>query len=471
MVAVLALAFQGTRPLWDPDEGRFTSVALEMLATGNVWLPALNDAQVHLTKPPLTYWALAASLHSFGTNTWAARLPNSLALIASAFAVLLLAGRFVPRRPWLGVFVFGTSLLPLLASNVITTDTWLLLFETVAMAAFLRGQREPRWVLVAWLALALGFMTKGPPVFIPLLVLAVWFARRERAAWLFPWQGLALFAVVGLSWFAWLLYRQPELWSYFLGYEFYGRIFTDVHDRHPQWYGAIKVYAPILLLATLPWVARGGWWRILPALPRPSFWRELANRDPDRAFLLLWFLLPLAIFALAQSRLFLYVLPLSVPLALLIARSLDGAFPIALPTRWRVGLALWVLAVFAIKAATTQLTSHKDAQALAEVVRREAPAADRVLFANTPARYGLRFYLGVPVEQVGQPHESAARARGAAERDLCTVIALHPRAAVFTSGTLLGKSAEPHPPPPCSGWRFWSKEPSGGLWFAVRSSS
>ncbi|MBZ0090134.1 MAG: hypothetical protein K8H90_07130, partial [Thermoanaerobaculia bacterium] len=73
-----ALAFQGSRGIWDPDEGRYTAVALNMLRSGDWFTPTLSHGVPHFSKPPLTYWALASSIGLFGRNEWAARLPNAL---------------------------------------------------------------------------------------------------------------------------------------------------------------------------------------------------------------------------------------------------------------------------------------------------------------------------------------------------------------------------------------------------------
>src|SRR5512141_2022171 len=72
------LPFLGLRPLWLPDEARYTEVAREMLTTGDWLTPQLNG-HPHLTKPPLTYWAIAGSMAVWGQNEFAARLPNALA--------------------------------------------------------------------------------------------------------------------------------------------------------------------------------------------------------------------------------------------------------------------------------------------------------------------------------------------------------------------------------------------------------
>src|SRR6266568_2181971 len=68
----------GTRSLNEPDEGRYSEIAREMIERNDWLVPHLWYAP-HLDKPPLTYWAVALSMCLFGQNEWAARLPLALA--------------------------------------------------------------------------------------------------------------------------------------------------------------------------------------------------------------------------------------------------------------------------------------------------------------------------------------------------------------------------------------------------------
>ena len=59
LALVLALLLPGLRGIWDPDEGRYTNVALHMLASGDWLTPHRSEEVAHWTKPPLVYWAIA----------------------------------------------------------------------------------------------------------------------------------------------------------------------------------------------------------------------------------------------------------------------------------------------------------------------------------------------------------------------------------------------------------------------------
>ncbi len=76
LLALWLMATLGLRPLLLPDEGRYASVALEMLH-GDGWLPTLNGLPF-FHKPPLFYWVDMAAMHLFGVGPFSARVGSLL---------------------------------------------------------------------------------------------------------------------------------------------------------------------------------------------------------------------------------------------------------------------------------------------------------------------------------------------------------------------------------------------------------
>lgn len=436
-----ALAFQGARGIWDPDEGRYTAAALEMIRLDNYRDVFLHHEIPHFTKPPLTYWLLAGSFRAFGTREWAARLPGALAFWGAALLLLALGERLVPRAPWAPAAIYATSLLPASAANIVTTDTILAFFELLAVWAFLRSRwaasvwSERAWIVALWAALGLAFLTKGPPGLLPLLpiALATWIRQGwPRALALVSGTGLLAFGLVGLGWYLVEVRTHPGLLAYFIGEEFVERVATGAHDRHAQWYGALRVYLPALGLGLLPWV-RPAWWALRSAVrgtrPRPH-----PPLEGARLFPLLWFAVPLAVFFLARSRLPLYVLPLFAPLSILLAQAAFGArdleeHPGRLARRRReiaATAAVAAVVLLGIRLAAGTFDTPRDARALAGAIRRDVPAGfGEVVRPGEPTRFGLVFYLGVEVEPVrlGPADDPPGRYAGPASHALETELA------------------------------------------------
>lgn len=421
------------RPLLDPDEGRYSAVALNMIASGDYLQPRLNDVHVHLTKPPATYWAIAASVQLFGVHDWAIRLPNWIAFLLTVLLVKALATRLVASAPWLATYTYMTCLVPAVAMLNVNTDTLLTLALTLLVYCYVRGWAagtplaRDLWRYAMWLAFGLGVLVKGPAALVPLIAITAfeWSSPADNRLGIFRPGPMLLGALVGAIWHVWLIIGNPELIRYFVGYEFLDRVYSDVHDRHAGWTGAFTVYGPVLALALLPF--SDVLLRNLRRLPSP--WKALATYSalpPAPRLLLCWTLIPLLLFALAQSRLYAYILPTMVPLALLLAR-LIAEHSAGLP-RWRViGHALLLIGL--LYWAST-LEFRRDGGALAAAIRSALPddlQPHRALFIDTSARYSQTRYLGIAVEEV-----STAGARLYGRHQLRT-----PTEACSTTGTTL----------------------------------
>jgi hypothetical protein len=189
------------------------------------------------------------------------------------------------------------------------------------------------------------------------------------------------------------------LLQYFLGAEVLGRMATDQFGRNGDWYGWAVVYVPTLLLGALPWSATlARWMRTLPAKARR--WRVGTERlaDAEELLLSLWVIVPLLVFCVARSRLPLYLLPLFVPIALLIARQWQFERR-ALPSlRWMI---VTVAGLTAIRVLMIVWPAPQNAAAWsAEIQGRSADPVTEVVFINDMARYGLKLHLGAEVERV-----------------------------------------------------------------------
>jgi 4-amino-4-deoxy-L-arabinose transferase-like glycosyltransferase len=297
-------------------------------------------------------------------------------------------------------------LFPIGAAHLITTDYVLAACETLAMWAFVEARfgdrdRASRWIAAMWAGFGLAFLAKGPPGLLPLLAVFAFDAAtpgrvRPRAL---QWQGLLLFVLIALPWYAIVMQRNPGLMGYFLGNEVVGRVATNEFGRHGQWYGWITIYIPTLLVGTLPWTpALFRWLRQLPTAAHAWRTRDGRSEDPAQLLLACWLVLPLLVFCVSRSRLPLYILPLFVPLAVLAARQRcrEGR---PLP-RWRWLLA-WMFGAFALQLAAARWPTHKDASAWTHAIHLRVPGPiTQVDFVDDMARYGLHLHLGVDVEKL-----------------------------------------------------------------------
>jgi 4-amino-4-deoxy-L-arabinose transferase-like glycosyltransferase len=409
-----SLAFSGSRGIWDPDEGRYINVALEMIKSGDWWTPRLNHESPHFSKPPLTYWTIATSVSILGRNEWAARLPNTLAWGGTVLVVFALARRLAPGREWLAATIQATSLYPFVAANIVTTDTLLAFFEALAVLGFVRSRWDPpgkgrlrSGILWMWIGFGLAFFTKGPPGLLPLAAIVAFVVASEGVRGLprlVDGLGIVLFLVLSFGWYGAQIAAHPDLLGYLLGQEVVGRLTSPKFNRNAGLGGIVRVYAPVVLTGLLPWAP----WAVASGIRRlRTAGGSAPARTPESRFLLWWILLPLCVFLVSTSRLPLYLLPLAAPMSLLVARALP---PDALaPRRRRIWLFVWLAFLLSIKAVAGEVPTDRDGRRLASELRGLLPYEPlEVVTINRKPLYSLVFYLDAEMEAIALDDNVAA---------------------------------------------------------------
>ena len=178
------------------------------------------------------------------------------------------------------------------------------------------------WHLAGWVAIALGFLTKGPiALAIPLVAfvtLAI-FRRREASEKTLLagyFAGFALFLLLAAPWFLAVFRRVPESAHYMVLGQAAGHLLgTTIKNRS----GNPFYFFGILAAGMLPWTFLLGWlWR------RPH-WRALADRQKDSWLLLnVWALFTFALFSFSHAKLPAYILPIFPALAVMLALRFFG---------------------------------------------------------------------------------------------------------------------------------------------------
>ncbi len=409
-IFILALSFQGTRGLWEPDEGFYANVALGMLNSGNWWVPHLNG-EPFLDKPPLVYWGAAAGLALLGIGEWGARLANGLFFAATALLVGGLASRMRDREfGRMAALAYATTLAPFLAANVLTPDTPLAACIAFIYYSYWRAQlpaaglwERRLWWLAVGAGVGLGFLAKGPAtlVFLPPLGVHLLWEGRLKAALR---EGGAVVGVVvalasGALWYGSMETILPGAWSYMIDNQVVGRLVSPHYGRNHQGLGGLKVYLPTLLAGGLPWslfwVGRA---RRLGSRLRTEGLLQALPQDPAHRLILLWFVLPLPVLVAARSRLPLYILPLFIPLALAAAASLREGFarldgrPLATLRSRAVLLMAWSLLLLGLKVGAAYFPSYSDTRRLARAMPVSAKDPSIEVVAVDVNRNALPFY-------------------------------------------------------------------------------
>jgi 4-amino-4-deoxy-L-arabinose transferase-like glycosyltransferase len=412
-----ALLFQGNRGLWGSDEGRYSNVALQMLESGQWLTPHRHPDHIEYSKPPMTYWAMALSIKLFGHQEWAIRLPSALSFFGTTLLCFLIARHLHAKRAWLAPVMYGTNAVPFLAANYAGADGLLTLFVTLGMYSFVclwhseQADVARNYRRLMWASFALAFLCKGPAALLPLLALLLY---RRFSGLRFPcssigFDGPILFLLISAPWFVWMfglgeaagIVEGNQAWSAIRGS--YKTLITP--EQVQPWYGGVEVYGPVILLGLLPWgllalvLAVTQYRGAVAAYFSKLKMRRFRQLHQESVFLLTWFLVPLIVLLAVQVRVYLFMLPMLVAQALIIARALQYV-PIK---RWMaVALFAWLFGLLAVKGFLPHHTPHTDAAEIAAQLRVDGinfEGQSIAVFESTP-RYGLKFYLGVNLLRV-----------------------------------------------------------------------
>ena len=322
-LGVLYLMHIGTRPLANPDEGRYASIGAEMVRTNEWIVPHLNGL-IYFEKPPLGYWLTALGEKIFGVTLFGARFFNALVTLLTCGLLYLFCRRFLSKKVGLyTVVLYGAAGLPFGLSQILTLDNFLTFFLTATLLLFASGflekneRRSHRYFYGAYVFMALTVLTKGLiGVIFPMLIGVPWllltghWRQLKRARLL---HGLGLFLLIALPWHVAVQLRYPCFFDFYFWHEHFERYLTNVHLRNKPWY-----FLPCaFLVGLMPWAF------FLPRLTKNAL---LHSRDRERQialFALLWMFSIVGFFSCSHSKLIPYVLPAVPAAALLMAIGLE----------------------------------------------------------------------------------------------------------------------------------------------------
>ena len=359
LAAIVYLPVLGRPALWEPDEGRYAEIAREMVISGDYVTPR-DDFELYFEKPPLVYWANAASIEIFGVNEFAVRLPAALfsigqIVVTAALAEVMLGaatGLFAALALALSPLFFGFA-------RFATLDPALAFFLTAALAAFYAAARDDsfsrpssrKWMLISAAMLALGTLAKGP---IALLlggaIALTWLAseRRLRQVAQMPlvWC-LVIYAAIVVPWFVLAEARNPGFMHFFIVHEHLERYVTSSEHGWGPWF-----FIPIVTGGTWPWIffVPLGWSAMRAGEGLPAIVKDTSARRAAARFLAIWFVVILVFFSIPRSKLGSYILPALPPLGIVAGYGLARMSALDAVRRRRL-LAVVAIANLAIAAA------------------------------------------------------------------------------------------------------------------------
>jgi len=413
VAAVLLVLLAAWRPLMLPDEGRYVGVAWEMLRSGRWAVPTLNDLP-YFHKPPLFYWITGAAMGVGGLHPLAARTASLAAAGLLAWGLYRFTRRWADAAlaPWVLV-ALATQPLFFGGAQFANLDMLVAACISLSVLAFAHaalrleaGQRAGPWCWVGHVAAALGVLAKGLiGVVLPVLVIGLWLLARRRLAIL---RGLAsasgtlLFAIIALPWFIDMQLRFDGFFDYFFVVQQAQRFAAGgFNNAQPFWF-----YLPVVAGLALPWTLWAG-----PLFTR-GYWSD-AQRAPLRGLMAAWLGVVFLFFSMPQSKLIGYMLPLSAPLAWLLADAARTHVAQRLTrAAWPRASALTGAALCAVAGVVLLVAKPSDSRAVAQALVDGRRPGDPVIFVGQyPFDLPLLARLREPVTVVEAWSDASVTAR------------------------------------------------------------
>ncbi len=337
----------GGVPPYHSDENFYVESSRNMVQSGDYLTPIYHDKK-RFAKPILYYWLVSASYKIFGVNLVSARLTSAFFGSLTIGLLYLVSSRLFEGR----IALYSTLILPATflhfqISRWATTDIVMSFFILLALYYFVRsyqsGFKGNFDIYLFYLAMALGFMTKGPPaIIIPVMIAIIFLVvtkKRGALSQLRIGRGLMVVLLVNLPWFlAMYFLHGDEFKNHIIGAEIEGRL---VHDTPFSLY-----YFGVLFRYHLPWILfflvavlhQFGIYRYslspapglsesfkqIPKNVKIRFRLLFAKENESVLFCYIWVLVCLVLFTLVRTEHSRYMLPASAAVAILTAKFFAG---------------------------------------------------------------------------------------------------------------------------------------------------
>ena len=292
----------------ESSEARYAEISKEMLDTGD-WIHPQLMGIYHYHKPPMTYWITAVSYKIFGVTPFAARFFLQISILLQIFLVYRI-GIYIfsnTRSAFMSAMLYASFPVVIIGGRALTTDSYLATLVLLVLYfwfGYLKNSKKS-FLIGSFLALGLGFLTKGPVVWIvPIVLWGIHLIQKKKKPEISKTGilGILLMLVIGFSWFIFLYIEDSKFLDYFVFKHTIQRFATDTFSRsQPFWF-----YVAVLILTAFPW--------FLMLLGKT---KEIFQSPKTKtAFLWAWVIIPVVFFSFSQSKLILYILPVFSGLAL-----------------------------------------------------------------------------------------------------------------------------------------------------------
>ena len=321
LTAVLLLFFaNGSLLITDSVESNYALTAKEMVLSGD-WLSPQIYGNYWYDKPVFFYWLTAAAFKIFGFTEFAARFfPAVFGILALGLVGWGGSKLYGERSGFYSALVLMSSVEFFLISKSVITDSVFFFFFSAVLLFFYLGYRDGKTAYWYIMYAAAGFavLTKGPiGVLLPGLIITLfllWQRNWRVLAQMRLGSGVLLWTIITVPWYTAMYYLHgSDFINTFFGIHNFLRATVSEHPRDDVFY----YYTMINALALFPWTALIPW-----GLYR-HYHRHGLHIEQQSGFLLLWAGVVFIFFQCMATKYITYTYPLLFPTALLLGQLIE----------------------------------------------------------------------------------------------------------------------------------------------------
>ncbi len=255
----LFLLSYNASPLYDQDEAAYAGFAKRMLQTGDWITQDFPFSEPH-KKPPLHLWITAFSFSVFGISEFSLRIFPALWITLSCLMTYWIAKHIFDKKiAEISFVILASSIYFPLNGKIALVDGLLTFCQTLGLLALVKillpkSESNFFWVCLFWLAIALGALTKGPPIFIFLggicFVCLFFSITRTKVLKLKPWFFLPI-SILPLFYWGYLAWQKTngEMIRWMIDWYILRRASDPVFGQS----GPPGIYLVLFFLTLFPW--------------------------------------------------------------------------------------------------------------------------------------------------------------------------------------------------------------------------
>ncbi len=320
--AALFLVNLGVQPLWAADEQTYSQWAFHMVRTGDYLTPwCAGFFGIWIAKPPFLMWLMSLSYQAFGITNFAARIWTPLFGALSLVTVFYLGKKLYNMAVgFASAVILGTFVLFFMFSRAAMTDVPLVCFMLASIYFLLLSDNpghSTRYAVLSGLMFGLALMTKQfVALLVPAIIIVYW-ATTKRSLRFIVSKRFALFLGFGALLFVpWAVAMYASFGSQFMewyfGYTGFERTFSALEGHLG---GPLFYFNFLATKENLLWVA------LLPFAVGLCIYKAVKRSKPD-LLIVLWIVIVLGVFTVAQTKIYWYILPAYPAFAIAIAAML-----------------------------------------------------------------------------------------------------------------------------------------------------